>query len=104
MCAEQEGVAPVLAAEQLDGLHWHETEGVVIVREIEMTRISLDDLQREIAHTLTQRREQLAVQVQRRDAMAGAGEVERDATAPCSDVEDPRRGVFLAGAFGELAP
>ena len=93
-CSAQEGHAPLGSTQQLDRLHRHYAQGKALV-ERELARVGHYRAHLEPLSSLGQLFKQLAVEVERRDGVAGAGQVEADAAGAGPDVEDriatPRR-------------
>ena len=92
--AAQKRRAARRAAEQLDRLHRHDAQREPAVED-ERPRVGDDRRDVEPVGARAQLREQLAIDVERRDLMTGARELERDSPGAGADVQD--RSAMLGG-------
>jgi hypothetical protein len=89
--AAQEARTPVRSAEELGGLHRHQDQPEAPLAEVEVAGVGHDRLDRQPGRPRAQRGEQVGRAVERDDAVALAGEMERHAAGAGADVEDRSR-------------
>jgi hypothetical protein len=106
----------LLGAQELDRLHRHDDQGEALLAEVEARGVGLGDRDVELLRdrAVVQRREQVAVAVERDHGVAGARQVQRDAPGARPDVEDraarlarqrpPQRQVGLIAAALDVVP
>ena len=97
--APQERDPAVAAAEQLDRLHRHDAQREPPAPRSNVAGVRAHGVERELTGALGELVQQLVVEVERGDAVAARGEVERDPPGAGADVE--HRVAVLAG---ERAP
>ena len=94
-----EAKKPLALGQQLDRLHRHGDEREDALAGVEGRGVGDDGAHRQAVGALGQRGQQVRVDVERRDLVAGAGEVERHAPGAGADVEHR-----AAGLVRQLAP